>query len=69
MKFAVKQVVKKSKISGFTIIESIFVIIAVIIISFILAGLYLRNAEIPPPGSSKSAAPAPESNVAPETNP
>jgi len=69
MKIKFTQVVKKSKISGFSIIESIFVIIAVIIISFILAGLYLRNAEIPPPGSSKSAAPATESDVAPETNP
>jgi hypothetical protein len=53
---------KNVKIIAFTILESIFVIIAVVIISFVLAGLYLKNSKLStpegrdtPPESSEAA--------------
>lgn len=42
---------KISKIMGFTIIESIFVILAVVVMAFILAGLYFKHNQLPAPDS------------------
>lgn len=41
-----ESIMKRSKILAFTILESIFVIIAIAVISFVLAGLYLKNSEL-----------------------
>lgn len=40
------KIMKRPKILAFTILESIFVIIALVVISFVLAGLYLKNSEL-----------------------
>jgi hypothetical protein len=43
--------VKNVKIIAFTILESIFVLLAVAIISIVLAGLLLKNSKLPAPES------------------
>jgi hypothetical protein len=45
---------KGSKTTGFTIIESVFVIIAIVVISFILTGLYVRNTKPALPSSPEN---------------
>jgi hypothetical protein len=40
---------KNSKILAFTILESILVIFAIVIILFVLGGLYLKNSELSAP--------------------
>lgn len=40
---------------GFTILESLFVILAVIVLAFILAGLYFKHNQLPSPDSSGGA--------------
>lgn len=49
MKKSAQGNVKNIEIIAFTIIESIFVLLAVAIISIILAGLLLKNSELPAP--------------------
>lgn len=56
---------KLQKIMGFTIIESIFVLLAVLVMAFILAGLYFKHNQLPASdstgGDSEIAAPGPTS--------
>ena len=65
MKSADKRTGKRenSNTNGFTIIESVFVIAALVILSFVLAGLYLKNAKLSGPGNIES--PASVSGTAP----
>jgi|GEM_PF-2529404 hypothetical protein len=64
MKSADKRTTKNSSstATGFTIIESVFVIIAIVVISFILAGLYVRStrpaAPSVPAGETETLPPA-----------
>lgn len=53
---------KNTKIIAFTIIESIFMIAALIILSFVLGGLYVKSAKLSGPES-----PAPPAEVSAET--
>lgn len=56
---------KSIEIIAFTIIESIFVLIAVAVISLVLAGLLLKNAQLPAPGASESRPVEESSQTAP----
>lgn len=46
---------KNPKNLAFTMLESIFIIAAIVVIAMILAGLYLKSAKLPSPGESKGA--------------
>jgi hypothetical protein len=46
-----EEIMKNSKILAFTILESILVIFAIVIILFVLGGLYLKNSKLSTPGS------------------
>jgi hypothetical protein len=45
---------KNSKILAFTILESILVVFAIVIILFVLGGLYLKNSELSAPDATAS---------------
>lgn len=47
--------VKNPKILAFTVIESIFIIAALVVIALILGGLYLKSAKLPLPHDSGEA--------------
>lgn len=54
MKRSNQEKAKNIEIIAFTIVESIFVLIAVAIISMVLAGLLLKNSQLPAPGTAES---------------
>jgi len=49
-----KQTIEKTKTSAFTIIESLFMLLALIVISFILTGLLVRKAGVEDSISAKA---------------
>lgn len=57
------EITKIPKILGFTIIESIFVIIAVVVLAFILAGLYFKHNKLPIPDSQERTSEGPTSGA------
>lgn len=58
------KITKIPKIMGFSIIESIFVIIAVVVLAFILAGLYFKHNKLPAPDTPDRASEHPTSGTA-----
>lgn len=58
-----------SEIIAFTIIESIFVIIAIGVILFVLGGLYLKNNKISMPAASQPTVESPTPLSSEENSP